>query len=776
MRLLALDESGVFEGENMNKGLRFVGGCSKEINNYEKEKEKIRNFFTSLEMKCNKKLSEEGERYVVIYPYSFHGSWVSLFEPEDKDNETNRGSDVIEVIYNDKKYVSVSDQRTKPCNYIAIKIASALKAATKQFLHEEGYDIFAFLDPGNHSDIIRSNLMNLSEGANLYERQAVLTIITQLYFSLYDINDKCRLEIATRTVSNKHLSSDLYDISTGTKENDIEKSRTRITSKQLYKTAIATFMYERGDLLNKSKEIDYIFDVRSSNYTRDSKDSTELLYLADFTCGIIKHELDIVRKKHGAESELTGDMLMELARNSRIPIRLFDQVEVLYKAMLDAINNCEIDKYYSSKYDILIMPDKNGFNRYYIDFWGEKTDKYLLEKLENTSYANEFTARINECIQRTEGFMSIRTIEYDKGMYIAQKLCTLVEKYVKSNEKNKYLFNLNDIILRGYNHRGSVKETKLQIEKCEIYKDAVSCEEYIAHLNRSLNVFINNFEFKKALDISRLLETQAYSLKLTYNSISKNANILVSQEMTGESDDATNSEKYPLLGKVYSCTGQIYAFMNDPIQSEVRFKKALAEFEVGSPDYNITLSYYLLMLADRKMKPEYEMLASNYFGSDVLEEQMEVALRKQMFTLSLFLKSYRQFYNTKSNLSFLNRITEFLLNKNGSLYHPWELIYKNLYLCLLDFQNDFPAETLQDIRKRAIFVDENFETTLKIIHANAVIEIMEKENRQLPDENAEIYIDKSCLEACAEVFNLNPHINLLELKTILSKNVLYSYR
>lgn len=200
--------------------------------------------------------------------------------------------------------------------------------------------------------------------------------------------------------------------------------------------------------------------------------------------------------------------------------------------------------------------------------------------------------------------MGIRESAYEKGLYIAEKIVPLIENAREYRGQKKALFDVYDIILRGYNHRGAMEKTKKYIETCEIYKGAVGIEDYIAHTLRTMVFYFNSLDFESALEAGLELDKAVKELKKAYKACYETST-LISQSIIVHGNDAQNFQ-FTLAGKLWSSIGQAYGFLKKYSSAQRYFIKALKEFDINSDDYNITMSHYLQLLISSGKKEIYE--------------------------------------------------------------------------------------------------------------------------------------------------------------------------
>ena len=767
--LMAIDEFGEFN--KYTEGVRFVGGCKKVISEYEYESEKVTRFLKSICDNYNNSLKAKGVSYRVVYPYSIHTSNITFFVPESDSNPNAKNNkDAIHIKIDGMDYVNILGRPDYLRPYVN-EMRKLMRNLTVDFIKNNGYEMFAFMQIDDSFETnSKSNITDLNLGINLYERLAVLTVINNIYYSSESVGDSFFLDIAQMTAPGSKEYSNLFTVN--------ERNRLVVTRTSTYKTALSTFLYDREGEIG-SGTADYHLNVAEANYYFTDAAPTPFLYLADIACAIIsnrlyqKFEVDTGKNKE----KITGKGLAEIAQNDGIAFRIYGQAEIIYKKMIESVRVKDFDRFYGYMYELKNIHDVNGVATFYLNSMVKQCEKYFVEKLKSEkNYRNDFSRKMPEMIRRIEEYMSHRNIKYEQGLFMAEKICGLAEEYADSNQKDRYLFVLNDMIMQGYNHRGAVDESRRLMAVCEKYKDGVTCEEYLDHVNKALNIHINNFEFDEALKKAKSLVGSITQLKNTYFYIRKNVGQLGTELANTGLEDMASQERYALAGEIFSSVGQIYAFKRNYSQATMYFQKALKEFERGDFNYNMTMSFYLLMLIDSDKKEEYELLSGGYFGSNDIAEQCEKAIESgNNFMFSLFVKSYRAFYNTKANIGLLKRMVKYVKEYENAYEHPWELIYKNIYESMYAHKDEFDSDLLNDIRAHALLSESVFDTTILIIQANSHLRFLELEGK-ITDKKAMKIVPERNLDACVKTFDLEKDITLKELHKVLSNRVGFSYR
>lgn len=146
------------------------------------------------------------------------------------------------------------------------------------------------------------------------------------------------------------------------------------------------------------------------------------------------------------------------------------------------------------------------------------------------------------------------------------------------------------------------------------------------------------------------------------------------------------------------------------------------------------------------------------------------------FMILIFIKAFNIFYaKDRSNLEILQDMVERIqiLDRNGE--HPWELIYKNLYECILKQKANLKIEDYIELREKALLSVEKADVTIKMIQMNAKMTFLKEE------ENCEDYfaIDvlneyeiKTGMKFCPNI----QEMTFEELKEYLDTKITYAYR
>lgn len=771
-RIIALDETGNFE--DRKKGIRFIGGFSYDAQVVEEERKEA--------VKCLKNYCDDfnnaelqRKKYKVIYPLGLHSSEEEIFRTEEGNNvEENIDPNLIK------------------------RFKKGLQEQVIEFIKKKGGYIYAFADPYvTANDIDRSmgssNLTDMKTGATLYERMAMLAIYNQLFYSMDEDCPEYYFELATRTLPKKEENkwTSLYDSSFKKKEDSELYYNYYVTNTSTYRTAIACLLYE-NNISKQYLNAKYNFNVKSTNYDKETaEDKSAFTYMADIVCTYIRENMQKVFEfnKGTTENKVNPEKLIDFCNgdsiNSSVPIqiRIYDESDSLFRQMVKAVKNGELDRYYAIKYD---MTSSDGlYKGFYLKYWIPQLEEYMLNRLlSRKDYVKKVQSLMPEYLSYTTGFMGPREIAYEKGLFVAEGLVTIITRaeFNDYRDRNKTLFYFYDVILRGHNHRGAISVSKKYIQKCEEYKGYVGIEEYIEHTLRTMQFYFNSLQFGEAVEAGILLGDIIKQLKQAYKIFYENSNLI--SQMIVEDDNTSSDIKLPLAGKVFSSIGQAYGFNNEFHSSWRYFRKALNEFDINSADYRITLSHALHLLIAGGRKKDYEEQAVIYFGTIGLWEQMEAVFKeKNAFALFVYMKAFNIFYaKDKGNLDILKELLERIGSsewlKNNDIKdreHPWELIYKNLYEAVLKQKKSIDPDDYGYLKERVSTCITHPDATIKMIQIFAKIQFIMLED---PDPNG--YFMEDCLSdeevaVCRQFVDAADETTLKDLWITLKSKVTYAY-
>lgn len=763
-RVIAFDEMGEFE--KRNSGIRFVGGYSGNFRNADEEQEKIEKLLIRICDDFNQNQIPANKLIKAIYPNSLHNSEGVFFKEEIVKN----------TVIKEANMVPLSEKERKNYNNLEKQFKKYLEEQVIQYLTEKNYQLFAFIDPYvnegyKEMNMANSNIVDINKGTNLYERMAILTLYNHVFYSLAQDVQEYRFELPTRTLNGTgdEWGYEVYQNNKG----EVKRS---ITNKSTYKTAISVMLFEKSRELNKLNT-DYIFNVNSINYNNRTKKNTPFLYIADIVCAYIRRQFQIEFgiNHETRENKIESKALSRLCRMYKIDIRVYDECETLFRQMVENVKEAAIGEYYAKRYELekIYTP----YKEFYLDYWVPKLEDYFFTLLSaQKKYKDKFQELIPEYLAYTERFMGKWEVNYEKGLYIAENLEKSIKTLNDYRNRNAVLFDIYDIILRGYNHRGSLDKTKEYIEKCEIYKNHVGIVKYIEHVLRSMQFYFNGMRYKEALEFGKKFEKTIKQLEKAYLACYNASNMM--SESIVENNNSSGGLQFTFAGKMYSSIGQAYGFLQNYSLGKKYFIMALEKFDKNSDDYGITMSYFLHFLISSKKKNEYELYAVNYFGSRNLWEQMENAFsaKNRGYKLFVFVKAFCIFYaDDRANNNILRELLDYVQKGVTDTEHPWELIYRNLYECILKQNKDFDIKEYLYIKTKALTCISETDFTLKMIQIHTKLIYMQKEDEEFENYFVTDCLDEQELTICEQALNNIREMTLLEIKEWLDKKMTYMY-
>ena len=788
-RIIAMDEMGNFE--TRDKGVRLIGGYVIE-DNYHEEKKEMEKFFQELCDKYTKKIQQKHKEYNIIYPKSLHGSGSLFFKSNIKEGK--------------QSWVMVDKDENKK---VQNDIWEEMQTEAMEYLKRKNCRLFMYLDPhtgGGYDEntCSSSNITDEQQVANRYERMALQAIYHQIFYSVHSDADKYVFEIATRTLvpneKNPKYSKGDYD-----KVYQENNGRIYLTNTSTFKTAISTMLYEK----QINTEAIYEFNVEPINYDKaDEKDTTPYTYMADIVCSYMRKLFSKGLKINAETKEnlVSSSNLIEMVKaNVEVGLEIFvySKSDVLYRKMVEAAKNHNVVDYYAYLYELLELdgePEEEedvqgcmslepkdistkSYKKFYIENWIPSLNSYLMDKIETDAAGKRiFRSRIDDYVSYIEGYMGSREISYEKGLFIAGKLIAHVEGQEGWKKRSAILFKLYDIKLRAYNHRGSIDDVKECARNCNLYKAYVNTEQYVAHILRVIEYYMNSFRFEEALKVSLSLKEVGDKLEETYTEAYA-ASEKIAASILGDVNPV-QSGQLSIVGKIYSNLGQVYAFLNDYYNSKEMFEVALQKFSSDTDDYKITHSYYLHLLIENDKLLEYNKESTLYFGTDDIKQQLKNAVQYNAYALFIFVKALKKLYISdylsrevlEETIAEINKI-----DSSRRTGHPWELIYKNISESLLmiartDNANKERYEELADkYAARCQACNQNADTTIDLIQINAKLEFMKMKD-MIEEDGVVENLDPKEIRSCEKILDCKAPIRYKQLKEFLDDKITYMYR
>jgi tetratricopeptide (TPR) repeat protein len=469
------------------------------------------------------------------------------------------------------------------------------------------------------------------------------------------------------------------------------------------------------------------FEVQEIEYHVDAAISP-FYYLTDIVCAYICRAC--YRESDYNDYELRSEHLLsmedELQRSYGLESRFwtYSETDRLFRRAVERFQSGDLVQCLDYIYQIIESGEE--FASFYV--------QRLIPKLEHFIQKVYVSKDVNFAVQRqafismVESFVNEAVTyvrgrgQYKKAGYIAGYLLDIVNNLDISN-KECILYELYDILLCVENHNGSVKESKKYLQKITRYSSYVSHEKYQESVNRAMQIYFNSFMFEEITELYELLILSAEQLKNSYQE-----QLSTTQEIIKYFDLESNEEVPQIrlkgLGKLYSTQAQAYAFQQDYLKACECFNKALREFEKGSPDYYITLSYYLHCMVSMSDYENYRVMSAHYFGTDDIEQQIRKLIRGKSF-VELFSLRFSLWIWLKSFYVFREQMTDFKLGDQRKTIkfvidaltsakserikaHPWEFIYKYLYLIGKEIK--LSSELFEHYREWAITIDKSHHT------------------------------------------------------------------
>lgn len=685
VKLISFDETGKFERNE--KQARFIGGIVYNGEDYLEEEKRLKTLFKKIASDFNYK-NKEKIGFKIKFPNNFHMSNVLNYKTKEVKKES--------------------------------KIKNYIIRETIKYLENNGnYELFMFAAPNtdsvkNEDNYITksNNLSNLNEPGNLYERLAILTVYNFVFYSLDRDTERNIFKLPTRTLDKlgDHAGEKFEDNGNGYFVN---------TNKNTFKAAISTKIYE-GNAVNNLAVNDLDLSAESINYKEG--ESSAFLYLSDIICLYLQQKLTYI---NGEEFAINSNVIKKLKESIKKDIILwsddskenmnldiifwiYDKIDGIWKKSIEAYADKHIAKVYSYLYDI--RREQNEYGKYYVKQWVPKLEKIILEDyIKKDDNVESFQVNIFKDIEEVEYCMREKK-DYDKAEYIAKQLIKIINSYLnKSNVKNintrtlkEALFKLNDVLLRSSNHKPSVKDSEEYLKEIIKLKEFISFDKYIEIINRSMQIYFNLCDFDKITELYDLILPGVEEIKKAYQNqtydIDDILKILAKEKESDKNNKNMNTKKQvklELLGKMYSTLGQTYAFKKDYENSKKYFDLALKEFDIDSRNYHQTLGYLIhLFISENKFK-EYVDYSSEFYRSKNILEQVKLFtendIQKDRYDFFVWIKALYKFFDSQDSLKCFNLLNKKLIGTNYT-EHPWQLIYKYMYLNCKKFNLEKDAQ------------------------------------------------------------------------------------
>ncbi|SET59932.1 hypothetical protein SAMN05660297_02894 [Natronincola peptidivorans] len=655
MLTIAIDEFGHFSSNNE---VSFVGGYIYTGEDYHEEKLRLFNF---LKETCEGFVFEDEK---LTFPNDMH---------------YDRGA-----------------QNRKKVNYFEENIEKPLK----EYLTKNGkYHLICMIKSRKErADFMNiSNLVDDRRANNLYEHMTS-GLLRNILFSNIDTKDEeaIRLEIPTRvSVIKKHEKEKLQEfITLGYPGNEIEggkKYKFFSTDQKTFKTALASM------IMNSPKRYTTRFEsmnIQSINYKEESVDMA-FLYLADTICNCFKRRLKLNRQNYGMQS--LHDWAKSYTGENEPYLWAYDDLDSVYQEIMEKYERKDFIGTVRALNQARHI--ESDFSKYYQDNWFKK----IQENLQNAFDLNQAGVYISQL----DAYYTRDHINYDEGITIFDELWRLVKEREDKIDKAT-LYHLADVGIRAYNHQGMGGKKNPYYQICEELKEYVPIETYLTTLNRSIQIYVNEFDFDGAI------EKQSYTLDCL--DILKKARIDISEL---NETNSSMSARMTSRGRVLSSLGQFYAFKRNP-EALHYFEEALKEFGMDEGNSQITTSHILNFASDQKNLAVYAKYAPSYFGGmEGIHKQLdylENSKGKAAFGFYTYIKGLHQLYMDRIDDAFLERILSLDFKKMDydTSSNPWQLIYKNIGMIL--YKKSKPKLAVKYMDKALECVRQPGDTIIAINH------------------------------------------------------------
>lgn len=475
--------------------------------------------------------------------------------------------------------------------------------------------------------------------------------------------------------------------------NIINQERYEITNDDIYRTSVATYVADNNPFNVRVENLSVIsIDYNGAGNDRNYK--FEMLYMADSICSYLSFGL--FNRKESKASKWLHDInarMCELVPEERVLLFAYDDIDILFSKAFEKMRN-------NNYYEALSMcyfsgNDDNAFVKYYKNKWF----RYIEEKIIDSCNYLSFSKAVNDF------YNAILSNNYHQGfgIYLYSILCKASEK-VKNNirtiEGQRPIAKLYECGMSVYCHLGDSANAEKCYNKLMSYSTVLTNDDLLRIRDILCVCYSDCFLWEKALKLSiTTVKAQKSNVDIR--------NILLDKEMYSGS---------VTLGKAESQLGQMYAFSRDR-HAQGCFLDALDNFEFGSANYFITLSYLLHYYLDIKDETGFNEYAKIYFGGKIdLEDILDYILEQGVsddpinntnFALYVFYKYIYTFKIDSVNKSLwgkIKNIEDYINNKCAKKlksrwelgYHPAELIYKYIGLIAIHMKDDETIELCEN--------------------------------------------------------------------------------
>ena len=733
-KLISFDETGKFECKE--EQARFIGGVIYKGKDYEEEEKRLKSLFEKIADDFNKKYKGE-INFEIQFPRNFH----------------------------------MAKEINKVKNFIVRETINYLEKSEK-------YELFMFAVPDTKSkenevnEVTKSNnFSDLNEPGNLYERLAILTVYNFVFYSLDRNIEKNIFKLPTRTLNKLGEEA-------SKKFAEADNNYFVNTNKNTFKAAISTKIYE-GNAVNSLAVKDLELKVESIQYNEKDKLSSLFLYLSDIVCLYLQQKLTHINKN---KFVFNSSVIEELQNATKLKITfwVYDEIDKIFKKAIEAYADDNLAKTYSYLYDIEIID--NEYGKYYRQYWSCKLKNIIKEDyLDNCDKINIFQKNIYKDIAEIEYYMRDKK-DYARGEYVSEKLIKIIECYlsradlekINSQVLKKALYKLYDIQLRVRNHKSSIKDSEKYLKKIIKLKKYIPFEEYMEILNRGVQIYFNECDFERIIELYEIILADAekikeyYKIQTTYTDeilktlIEKEGNSCETESTLKTNKYDKKEIKVELLGKMYSTLGQAYAFEENYKDSKESFEKALNEFEKESGNYHQTLGYLIHLFISEDNIREYKKHLLEFFGNEDIFEQVQMLLEDDIdqnrYDIFIWIKALNKFiksFEAEKILECLDLLDKKLIETNYKK-HPWQLIYKYMYLNCREFSLENEEKYMKKatnyekeegliklikLKTKYIFLESKGKSiTSKFL--SEIINVINKDNKDIEKNNVKKYLDE----------------------------------
>lgn len=414
--------------------------------------------------------------------------------------------------------------------------------------------------------------------------------------------------------------------------------------------------------------------VNSIYYQAQNKSTTQknaFLYLADSVCSYLARQV----KGGGNPSswiEDFYDLSQQLNGSTKNILFAYDDIDTCFMQAWKAYEQGYFFDALCSLYEVRTSASEMA--DFYRIHW--------VPLLEDALMASQNIDCVEDCIRQYSRYSYSNSYKQDLLRYIYMMLKESVQNLEGLSTWNKeYSYDFYDTGFTTFNHLGDFSKALACFEKCQELRDYTSIEKHTKTLNKAVVAYIDHHLYDTAKAVSSDI-------------IACEKELLVVRELLpfmGE-DKATRSKSY---GQSLSQMGQVCAYLQDE-EGEAYFLEALQEFEPDSVDYYITLSYLLHFYIMQKDQVNYEVWAPKYFGGfDQLSDQWQYIMSldgdnaKKLavkFAIFVYMKALYTFYKDtapnalKERCIYIKKELKKFHKEGEHNGHPWELIYKYIYL------------------------------------------------------------------------------------------------